>query len=338
VDRDDKDRDDTGFEILDLGRGNTGGPGRTPRELPPLDLAELSGHDDRPQPRGGPWSRLSPGWRRRVAAATAFVLGLAAGAYVWDARSDAADLVAEAGQVELLVGWFGLEPAPTREAAQATVTLHNAGPRDVDVLAVRPTGWAAVSDAAPAATTARPAEWTEVGIAADPICDAPVPDQLEVEVRTGQGESSVEIALPPGRAYLDWLQELLCGGFELFFDANVNRGVELIPSEPGTLRMIVTFRVFADTNLVEVTAASAAAAGLRAEAVGLPVEVPGSGEAVVPLELEWHVDTCARTSELGEVAADVELHAADRRATVEVQLPHRAIAMLGRFVAEECDA
>lgn len=338
MDRDDEGRDDTGYETLDLGRGNTGRPGRTPRELPPLDLGELSGHRDRPQPGGGFWGRLSPRWRRRGAAATAFVLGLAAGAYVWDARSDAADLAAEAGQVELLVGWFGLEPSPTREAAQVTVTLHNAGPRDVDVLAVRPTGWAAVSDAAPAATTVPPAEWTEVGITADPVCDAPVPDQLEVEVRTGQGESSVAIALPPGRAYLDLLQELLCGESGLFFGVNVNRGVELIPSEPGILRMIVTFRVFSETTLVEVTAASAAVAGLRAEAIGLPVEVPGGGEVVVPLELEWHVDTCARTSELGEVAADVELRAADRTATVEVQLPDRAIAMLGRFVAEECDS
>lgn len=338
MDRDDEGRDDTGYEVLDLGRSPAVGAGRAARELPPLDLGEISGHGDRPQPGGGVWSRLSPRWRRRSAVATAFVFGLAAGAYVWDARGDAADLAAEAGQVELLVGWFGLEPSPTRDAAQVTVTLHNAGPRDVDVLAVRPTGWAALGDAAAVATTVPPAEWTAVGVAADPVCDAPVPDRLEAEVRTGQGESSVEIALPPGRAYLDPLQEFLCDELGLFFGVNVNRGVELIPSETGTLRMIVTFGVFSHTMLVEVTAASAAAAGLRAEAIGLPEEVPGDGQAVVPLELEWHVDTCAGTSELGEVAADVELRAADRAATVEIQLPDRAIAMLGRFVAEECDA
>lgn len=100
--------------------------------------------------------------------------------------------------------------------------------------------------------------------------------------------------------------------------------------------MVVTARVQPRAD-VDIIAATASDAGFRAAIAGLPVSIAAGPESSVPLELEWYIDDCARTHELGEFAVDFETRTSDGTPSVAAPLPPHAIALLGRFAAEECD-
>jgi hypothetical protein len=329
----DRGRDDEGFEVLDIGRGRDTAPAPAQHDLPPLDLAEPVA-DGSGQPLG---SRSGP-WRRWGMAAAVFLIGVAVGAYVWSVRSDAAASALEDGQVVLVAGWFGFDQSPTGfDVSRPTVTLFNAGSRDVEVMSVRPVGWLTHADPAVGrSTTFPPAEWVEVRMAALPPCGEPVPDRLEAEIRSGQGEFSMTVALPPGGGRLDQIQAVICDEVDMPYSVIVNRSVGLAASEPGTLRTIVTLSV-ASRAAVEITAAGTSEAGFRAVATGLPVGIPDDAfETSVSLELEWRVEECAATHGLDEPALYVELRTASEATTVAAGLPTQLFAVLGRFAAAEC--
>jgi hypothetical protein len=329
-------RDDEGFEVLDIGRGRDSAPAAAQHDLPPLDLAEPVA-DGSGQPlgsRSGPWHRW---WRRWGMVAAVFLIGVAVGAYIWNVRSDAAALAVEDGRAVLVAGWFGFDQSLTGfDVSRPTVTLHNTGARDVEVISVRPAGWLTHADPAVGrSTTVPPAEWVEVRMAALPPCGEPVPGRLEAEIRSGQGEFSMTVALPPG-GRLDQIQAVICDEVDMPYSVIVNRTVGLAASEPGTLRTIVTLSV-ASRAAVEITAASTSEAGFRAVATGPPVGIPDDAfETSVSLGLEWNVEECAATHSLDELALHVEVRTASATTTVAAQLPTQLYAMLGRFAAAEC--
>jgi hypothetical protein len=326
--------EDDGYEVLDDGRGRDTDPGSAPVALPPLDLSEKAGDDGTPPTVGLAANRFGRGW---TAAVALFVIGLLLGGYVWTVRNEAADLAAEAGQVALVAGWFDAEFSPDRELTRLTVALYNAGPREVLVHSARPDGWmAADGPAGPETATIPAAGWADAEIAARPACPGPVPRRLHTEVRTEQGESSVVITLPQEPGSLDQYQWLLCGEFDALNFVLVTGIEDISPAGPGALRMVLAALVASPSpDPVEITAVGGSAAGFRAASIGPPVSVPGGVEPIVSLELEWQIDSCPATHELGELAVDVEFNQ-NPGATVKALLPDQAIAALGRFAAAEC--
>lgn len=333
----DRGRDDEGFEVLDIGRGRDAAPAPAQDDLPPLDLTE-PGADGGGQPlgsRSGPWHRW---WRRWGMAAAVFLIGVAVGGYVWSVRSDAAALAVEEGQVVLVAGWFGFDQSlPGFDVRRPTVTLHNTGARDVEVISVRPAGWLTHADRAVGRSTTIPAaEWVEVRMTALPPCGEPAPDRLEAVIRSGQGDFSTTVALPPGGGRLDHIQAVICAEVDLPYSVVVNRTIGLAASEPGTLRTIVTLSV-ASRAAVEITAAGTSEAGFRAVATGPAIGIPADAvDTSVSLGLEWTVAECAATHALDELALHVEVRTASETTTVAAQLPTQFFAVLGRFAAAEC--
>jgi hypothetical protein len=256
---------------------------------------------------------------------------------VWDARSDAVDLAAEASAVKLVAGSV-MPDSPAGEGLRLAVRLHNAGARDVTVLALHLTGWEARDEfAAAQATTVPAAGWADVFATVRPACNAPVPEQLEARVLTEAGERPAAIALPPGSGMLALILEVECNGLAVGTLIEFDRSVLLHAYESGTLRMVVTARVWSPAD-VDITAVRASDAGFRAATTGLPVSIGADPETAVQFELEWHIDDCARTHELGEFVIDFETGSPDDVPSLAAPLPPHAIALLGRFAADECDA
>ena len=327
---------DEGYETVELGRGAVpDDDGAAAPALPPLALDQQVGGPGSPPPDVP--NPPGPAWRRWATMAAVFAFGLIAGASVWDARSDAVDLAAEASAVKLVAGSV-MPDSPAGEGLRLAVRLHNAGARDVTVLALHLTGWEARDEfAAAQATTVPAAGWADVFATVRPACNAPVPEQLEARVLTEAGERPAAIALPPGSGMLALILEAECSGWAAGPLIDFNPTVLLQTYESGTLRMVVTARVWSPAD-VDITAVSASDAGFRAATKGLPVSIGADPDTWVPFELEWHIDDCARTHELGEFVIDFETRTSDGTPSVAAPLPPRAIALLGRFAAEECDA
>lgn len=327
---------DEGYETVELGRGAVpDDDGAAAPALPPLALDQQVGGPGSPPPDVS--NPPGPAWRRWATMAAVFAFGLIAGASVWDARSDTVDLATEASEVKLVAGSVLPEPTTPGEGRWA-VRLHNAGARDVTVLALHPTGWDTNDEPVQAqATTVPAAGWADVVATFSQNCNAPVPEQLDARVRTEAGEQQAAIALPPGAGILAWILEAECSGLAARTVIEFDRSVLVDAYESGTLRMVVTARVQPRAE-VDITAVSASDAGFRAATKGLPVSIEAGAESSVPFELEWQIDDCARTHELGELAVEFETRTSDGTPSVAAPLPHRAIALLGRFAAEECDA
>ncbi len=327
----DRDREDEQLEVLDDARNRGGGQSSAPPTLPPLDLTAEVGDAAPPAAAQVAPASFGRGW---VAAVAVFVIGVLVGGYVWSARTEAAYLAAEAERVALVAGWFNAEWSRDRGPTRLTVSLHNAGSRDVTVRSVRPDGWVAGGrPARPDAVTIAAGEWADAEIPARPTCPSAVPDRLLIEAQTEQGESSLAIPLPQ-QGELDRFQSLMCGEFDAFNFVAVTGIQDISPAGPRTLHMVLVLLVHSPAREeIEITAVSASGAGFRGTSSWLPISMPAGGEA--PVSIAWHIDSCAATRELGELAVDVEFNN-DSGTSLPALLPNRAIAALSRFAVAEC--
>lgn len=321
---------DGAYEILDLRpplgrqRAEDGvSPAQTDETGPSdvVDLGETAG--------SGPPAPLTPPprWHRWAIMAGVLLAGIAVGGYGWHARTEAV----HAATVEVigvdLRGEFGRDD----EQSQFFAQIQNPGPRDVTITDMRFPG---VPD--PAGDEIRevtvPAGGTQVVATRGTIdCDSGIPENLEAEVRTGAGITSVSVPLAPVTT-LSLSFTPVCG----------QRGEQV--NEPGaylfsnSLQQVIGSPVHHMVvgmdhwlGRVEVTDVAVDAPGFAAEPTNLPVVI-GRGRPV-SLELDWTVTDCAATHELEAVS--VEVGYADRPSTTTA-LPYSSILELARFAVSEC--
>lgn len=316
-------RDDEDYEVLDLGPPSRVAEPEPEVALPPLEL----GDDDRPAP--GSTAR----WQWWSAVVAVLVVGAITGAYIAHARTDAAALAAEEDEIVLVAGTVDGSFEPSRDVHRLTVSLLNAGSRDVQVLSVHPRGWEVPDDGPREAATTVPAgEWASVAMRVQPSCAGPPPTELDVDVRSEAGTTAVRIPLPPARGLLEALSVSRCAEHAEEVQLVLDRVVDFAEQEPGVRRMAL--RMWAWWESAEVVGAATSAPGFRAAGVGLPAAAAPNGR--VNLELEWRVDDCADTSSLEHARVDLEVVTAAGTTTIAAPLPHRALAMLARFAEQEC--
>lgn len=336
-------RDD---DVLDPDEPERSPPLRADGTSPVLDLGDRTRDDPGEGPAGRVRRRPMPGWQRWAAVGVALLVGVLAGAYVSYARTESASLAADVRGIELIAGrvtgsfsvdQFGLRQPPRR----LTVELHNAGSREVEVSDVRLREWRFRQDSDAARTrTVAPGTWMRFVLVGDISCIGSAPRELEVDVRTDAGDSSVVVPLPPAgpeedasdfRRSLDTIYSTACGdpGSLGITSGTVNTRRSAV--DPRVMEMGVQLLVPGGDT--EITAVSAATAGFRGTGQQLPVAA-GEGRPSVTVAIAWRIDSCPDTTELDEVTLDVEL--SDQPDAVPVVLRNDAVAALARFAVEEC--
>jgi len=319
------------YEILDLGSRRRTDTGRQPRDLPPMHLGAE-------QPAGEPPGSTMPPWRRLAGIAAVFVVGAAAGAFLWNARDEAAELAAAAEEAHLIAGSIEGGSWAGEEVQRFTVAMLNAGPRDVEVLSVRPVGWTLPSGNENRPQTAATGEWTSIRMATVPDCEAPTPDELEVRVRTEARESAVTLQLPPGGSVLAGVHQAVCVNDFSAYGARVE-DIRVLPSDdPGTLLMELELRSY-DPNLdFDVIEVNASAAGFRAEPTNLPIPFRTNVRTPSPLVLAWQVQNCDLVAALGDIGIMLEITSTQGTDHVDNPplLPGEGVAALARFGLDRC--
>ena len=324
---------DDEYEILDLGGRRRADSGREPRELPPMRLGDDGVTSEQPESPVPPWQRIA-------AAAAIFTVGAVAGAYLWNAREDAAELAAAGAAAELVAGrveggtWAG------ESVQRFTVAMLNAGPRDVEVLSLRPEGWQLPgADQAAGPQTAPAGEWTSIRMSTLPDCEAPTPQALKVRVRTEVREGAVTVPLPPGEHLFGDVRQALCTGDFAAYSATVQE-VGILPSgDPDVLLMELGLTPLDPSLEFDVVEATASAAGFHAEATGLPVSLRSEIRSPQPLLLSWRVQNCELTSVLGDIGIMLEMTSGTGSRHVDnPELPGQAVAALARFGVDRCSS
>ena len=318
------------YEILDLGRRRRADTGREPRELPPMRLGDGETSEQ-------PESPIPP-WRRIAGAAVVFTVGAVAGAYLWNAREDAAELAAAGAATELVAGGVEGGTFAGESVQRFTVALLNAGPRDVEVLSVRPEGWVLPgADQVAGPQTAPAGEWTSIRMSTVPDCEAPTPQALEVRVRTEARESAVTVPLPPGEHLFGDVRESLCTGDITLYSAIVQE-IRILPSDdPDVLLMELGLTQLDPSLEFDVVDATASAAGFHAEATNLPVSFNSDIRSPQPLVLSWGVQNCELTSVLGDIGLMLEMESRSGSMHIDnPMLPGQGVAALARFGVDRC--
>jgi hypothetical protein len=321
------------YEILDLGKRRRADTGREPRELPPMRLGDDGVTSEQPE------SPVPP-WRRIAGVAAIFTVGAVAGAYLWNAREDAAELAAAGAATELVAGRVEGGTFPGVSVQRFTVAMLNAGPRDVEVLSVRPEGWTLPrGDLAAGPQTTPAGEWTSIRMSTVPDCDAPTPQALEVRVRTEARESAVTVPLPPGEHLFGDVRQTLCTSDFAAYSAAVQE-VRILPSsDPDVLLMELGLTPLDPALEFDVVDATASAAGFHAEATGLPVSFSSDVRSPQPLVLSWRVQNCELTSVLGDIGLMLEMTSGTGTSHVDnPMLPGQAVAALARFGVDQCSS
>jgi hypothetical protein len=323
------DRSDEGYEILELGHPTEVELRRTGPVLPTLDLGDVTGNSEAP---GLAAVRPVPAWRRWVALIAAFVVGVAAGAYGWQVREQAADAARES---DLVAGTLIGGPIAGARIQQLGVMLLNNGPHEIEVLSIQPLGWESFPREV---TMIGSEEWAPVPMPVTPNCTAPVPASLSAQVRTGGAESTVDVALPPDGGVLDGVYEQACGGdSEVRYGLAPGRVAMLEPADPETFRMRVELRSLPPGVDFEVVEAAASTGGVTGVGTNLPVSFVAVRRSPSSLELTWRVVRCELTSLIGDINLDAHIVQPDGlRYRTTVQLPGQAVAMVARFAAAEC--
>jgi hypothetical protein len=322
--------DEPPVEILDVG-GRRPDATQAPPDLPPL-------HIDPDQPPTEQTESSIPPWRQIAAVVTALAVGAAAGAYVWNAREDAANLAAAAQEAVLIAGQVEGGSSTDVGTQRFRVAVLNAGPRDVEVLSAVPDGWAAVEEETFPPQVATVDEWTSVQMAAEPDCDAPVPRGLRLRVRTDAGETDVTVPLPPGDDAIGAVHQNLCADAFLPYGASVE-DVRTASESPTELVMELAMRSYdlsLDFDLVDVTAT---AEGFEAVASNLPVPFRSGNQSTSPLILVWRVTRCDQTINLGDVELSLRYAPTGSGATDHIDgyaLSGEVVATLARFGAAQC--
>ena len=319
------------YEILDLGKRRRADTGREPRELPPMRLGDESSEQ--------PESPIPP-WRRIAGAAVVFTVGAVAGAYLWNAREDAAELAAAGAATELVAGGVEGGTFAGESVQRFTVAMLNAGPRDVEVLSVRPEGWVLPgADQVAGPQTAPAGEWTSIRMSTVPDCEAPTPQALEVRVRTEARESAMTVPLPPGEHLFGDVRESLCTGDITLYSAIVQE-IRILPSDdPDVLLMELGLTQLDPSLEFDVVDATASAAGFHAEATGLPVSLTSEVRSPQPLLLSWGVQNCELTLVLDDIGLMLEMTSGTGSTHVDnPDVPGQAVAALARFGVDRCSS
>lgn len=346
---------DEDYEVLDSGASEDPANARVDG-LPALDLGErTSGSDDAQGARAG--RAPMPPWQRWAAIAVAVVVGVFAGAYVWHARSESAELAAAAEGVDLIAGPVVAGPAVAgpidgaspldrfrliQQPLRLVVELHNAGDRAIDVRNVRLPGWQLPNGAdRRSISTVGPGEWRTFGLVGETRCVGSVPQHVDVDIRTEAGDASIIVPLPPADLSRQWSSRMTLADVygsacpdvtpRLIFADAINARRSAV--DPKTLQMGVQLLVPGPE--AEISDVNASAAGLRGAGRALPVPAGGSHRSVT-VSVDWRIDNCADTAEIAEATLDIEIGGRGETATVPVALPNRAVAVLARFTAEEC--
>lgn len=286
-----------------------------------VDLGETAGSGP-PAPVTPP-----PRWHRRAIMAGVLLAGIAVGGYGWHARTEAV----HAARVEVigvdLRGQVDRDDEQSRFFAQ----IQNSGPRDVTIIDMRFPG-----EPDPAGDEIRevtvPAGGTQVVATRGTIdCESGIPENLEAEVRTEAGITSVSVPLAPVTT-LRLSFTPLCGQFDEQFNEPgaylFSNSLQTVIGSPVHHMVVGMDHALGD---VEVTDVAVDAPGFAAAPTNLPVVVSRGRPA--SLELDWTVTDCAATHEL--VAVDVEVGYADRPSTTTT-LPYSSILELSRFAVSEC--
>jgi hypothetical protein len=276
-----------------------------------------------------------------LALVTVFAVGVLLGASGWHLYENAAGPAATDSQVNVIAG-FPMVPIeqPAREPivgpppipSEITVAVFNLGQRDVAVLQARPAGWTLTADVALAPVAAW--EWTNLSLAIAPDCEEVARPELDLVVRTDDGDRDVTVPLVPD--FLTWLHGEACSNLGLTGVAVDDVGAVTV--EEDSLRMEVDLRHIQPTGSsdVIVTALSAESAGFRAEGTGLPITLR-PGDPAMTIELLWAVEHCDRIDRLRELSVAVQYVSADSSARDQlVELPVRAVAALARFGGAQC--
>ncbi len=316
--------DDPPDEILDLGQPGRREQGDSPT-LPPMHIGEQppADDDDLDRPRWWQWAVL----------VLAVVAGLIAGVLGANARRDAADLAAAESEVDLVVGEPFLVNAPE---TPFQVPLYNAGPREVELLWIRPRGWTIAESAIEHPITIPSDQWVPVRVRAVPDCtDYVNPDVLEIQVRTAARERVISLRLPVAGVMRD-VHTAACRSFAQI-GAFVDEVEVVASSRPDTLTM--RLQIHADDPNVQFTLTdlTATAPGFRMIHASLPVRFePGQG--VHPVDVTWEIVDCEATQTLSDVYLGLGFENDDGdRQSDGAPLPGRALAALARFDTEQCD-
>lgn len=322
--------DDGTYEILDLrsALSRRQKDGAEEDSFPRSDLAEPASVVDLNEGADATTGSESlPRWPIWAIMVAAFIAGVAAGGYGWHARTEGFD----AGRVDVIALDLHLNGEVRGSVDQFFLFahLHNAGARDVTILGLRIPGWSKTRDGAAQEVTIRAGESSSMVIYGAPGCEMGVPEELEADVRTEAGASSVLVPLPSTIA-VDLLVSRECGqaAGRSSEEGNIHfswDGAHAI--EPPHMALDLD-NTIGDVELVGV---AITVPGYAAAATNLPLPIKHGTQET--LELDWSITDCAATQDLG--AVDVELSLAGR-APVTTQLPPWSIAQLARFAAVEC--
>lgn len=323
---------DKGYELIELGHPTEADLRHTGPVLPPLDLGDVTDVPDEPPPAA---TRAESSWRRWAALVATFAVGVAAGAYGWQARHQAAENAEQTGQPELVAGTLIGGPDPSSAVQHLGVLLLNNGPREIEVLVIHPPGW----EAHPRTTaTIGVEEWATVPMSVSANCTAPPPTSLMAEIRTDLGEESVTVPLPTGSAALEEVYQQFCEeDHPVVYSVTPGRVTQLEPETPGTFRMRIELRAQPPGVEFEIVEAAASTGGVTGTGSNLPVPFTTLGRSPGALEMTWEVVRCELTTLIGDINLDLRIDPPDGDSyRTSAQLPGQAVAMLARFAAAEC--
>jgi hypothetical protein len=318
---------DEQFEVLDVG-GRRGGRGGTDPELPAIQL-----DDQPPEPRGD----RSPTWRQAGVVLGAMVLAAVGTTLVLDARDEAAESVAAGRTVDLIVGdvldTSGITPGQGR--ARLTATVYNAGPRDVDVLSIHPTGWTIPADVDPNSRTAAVGEWASISMDVVPDCDGPVPPTtVEAAIRTEAGEHAVTLETNGAESQLGWIRDVLCSPPLSELYVHVER-IDLLPTEIDDLPMRLFVQAYQAEGVV-ISDVTTGTPGFDVDVVERP-EALSSGPRLSEVDVIWSVTDCADATTFDHADVEFDVSLKGEVASSGGELPIAAVAALARYAHTVCD-
>lgn len=322
------------YEIIELTATADGERRRLDPVLPPLNLGDrTSGAHSEPPSLAG--RKPAPMWQRAVAVVAALLAGVVVGAYGWPSvqqDDDQVSLVVAA--VELTFTRDGYLPV-VAGPQQLRVRLFNEGDQDVRVVGARLTGWARPPGAPRFGERVVPAGGSAgVDFRAEPACEGEAPGQVQLDVRTGTGESTVALPLPPDPhvGIVGHLYRQTCQGVAPTL--TVDR-VSVGRDADGTHVLPMIVRLLSSAPDARITAVSSTTPGFRLEAPTLPKPVAGNAPGTM-VDLDWSVVDCAATEGLGEVTIDAEVSTPVQTATLPVSLGRQAIVELASLAGEVC--
>lgn len=295
--------------------------------MPPLHIGEPPDEDDGASTR--------PSWWQWAILAVAVAAGVIAGAIGANARRDAAEIAAAEATVRIIAG----EPlASTFESGpNLLLPLLNAGPQEVEVLWIRPDGWAIPPEAEPDAIRLPPDTWVGVRSDALPDCShGPGSSAVELRVRTAAREHTITLDVPPGTTLSD-VHGWVCDA-SAQVDAYVEDVEVVEPLEPGTLRMRLSMKSYDPDVRFTLIDLTTSAPGFRMVDASVPVQFE-RGARAFPVDISWQIVGCDATQTLNDVMLGLELEddqGRDRESGT--QLPGRGVAELARFAVAECGA